>query len=1084
MDSQCSIELFGGIRVEQGKRVITRFRTQKTASLIAYLAYFGDRMHAREVLIDMLWPGATSSEAGRTSLSVALSSLRSQLEPPEVPAHSLLLADRQSVGLSSLVVTDTSRFEKVIREAERARSRQDRDEEKRLLLTALALYRDKLLPGFYDPWIESQQGRLAEQYRIAVRRLSSLYEEDGDLDAAIACAQRAVQSDPSDEEVSQDLIRLLLKNEGSNSAEEVGAGASATAVKHYRQLERALGETGHAPSAKTRALVAPLLTHSPAGIPSTAPKRRRRSRLAIAATSGASGMMRDSSPLFSVASLPAKRTAHSVTDMKGFQHALAPSPDPLPVPLTRFFGRQEEIDDITYLLESGKDRLITLTGPGGTGKTRIALEIARQQRQLAQETQESNESGEQGESEVRTVYFISLIEAVTVELFIAALRSALGVREDQKPGADPLLPLIRALKDRHTLLILDNFEQIAEKGGELLERLMERAPHLTCLVTSRQRLPILGEREVPIAPLSTLPPTSNFAISTNSAYGSYSGYGSYDSESDISTLLEEQPAVALFVDRAQHARPDFQINRRNAASIVELVHRLEGIPLAIELAAARTPVLMPRQMLDRMGKRLDLLVYHRKVSGGRHQSLRDTLQFSYDLLSPQLKTFLTVLALFRGGFTAEAAEAVTESPIALDLLIQLRDASLLRGVEQESGEMRFQMLETVREFASEKQKESDHGREQHLQGEARHLAFYAQFAEEIDNSLASGQRQSENLDLLEADHDNFRAALRRVLRSEPDSFTSTESLRLIASLHNFWMIRGHLTEGREWDQQYWQRLRADKQNQQQARTSGNHAAFRLDLGLLAKAINGAGVLAMSQGDYSSADHCYRFSLWMRRNIGDRRGIAATLNNAGISRTRQEDWTRGRSLHERSLKEWRLLGEHRMISRLVGNIGIIAAIQGDYESARKHFQESLDTARRFGETRGITIGLCNLGHTYYKLGDLARAETLLTESLNVAYGLKDQGRAASALLYLGFVRSARVSMATDQKTVIQAELETGPQFLRIALESHQELNIPLAKDAIEEMEHFPAAVQKANGFPYSGLKALQDVLERWLPEHGI
>jgi DNA-binding SARP family transcriptional activator len=334
MNSQCSIELFGGIRVEQGKRVITRFRTQKTASLIAYLAFFGDRMHSREVLIDMLWPDAPSLKAGRTSLSVALSSLRNQLEPLDVPAQSLLFADRQSIGLSPLVTTDTCRFEKAVRDAERARSRKERDDEKRLLLTALTLYRDKLLPGYYEAWISAQQERLAEQYRIAVRRLSFLYEEDGDLDSAITCAQRAAKSDPSDEDVSQDLIRLLLKQDDPHESYAPDSTASATAVKQYRELEKAMSATGHSPSAKTRALVAPLLQYSPV-VTAPAPVARRRSRLVTASTrGGVAYAQRESGSVFAVASTsqtradqPAGRDDESAGACRSCAHPSSRSPD-------------------------------------------------------------------------------------------------------------------------------------------------------------------------------------------------------------------------------------------------------------------------------------------------------------------------------------------------------------------------------------------------------------------------------------------------------------------------------------------------------------------------------------------------------------------------------------------------------------------------------------------------------------------------------------------------------------------------------------------------------------------------------------
>jgi predicted ATPase len=750
--------------------------------------------------------------------------------------------------------------------------------------------------------------------------------------------------------------------------------------------------------------------------------------------------------------------------MTNLQAPAAPAPTPLPDHLTAFFGRQDEIATIVRVLDSGKQRLITLTGPGGTGKSRIALEVARRQRQRFEEMQDEDET-----NSVPRVYFVSLLEAVSAELFVAELRSAFGVREDQNPGLKPLASLVHALKGKQTLLVLDNFEQIAESGSVLLEELLQQVPGLTCLVTSRIRLPIPGEREIPVAPLPTLSP-SVFATSTGH------GGASVSNEAEIPRLLDEYPSLALFVDRAQLARTDFQMNRRNAASIIELVDRLEGIPLAIELAAARTHLMMPRQMLDRMGKRLDLLVNHRKVTGGRHQSLRETLQFSYELLPSDLQRFFTNLALFRGGFTAEAAEAITESPIALDLIAQLCDASFLRSTESSNGEIRFQMLETIREFAHEKQQESDPNRQQRHQAEKRHLAYFARLAEETDRSILEGKSQSENLDTLEAEHDNIRAALRRVLRAAPDAFMADESLRLIASMHNFWFMRSHFTEGREWDRQFWKRLQDTKKDSKEAGT--------LDPLLLSRAMNGCGVLAMYQGDYSDADHCYRYSLRLRRKTGDQSGIGAILNNAGLSSSRQRNWDRARSYFEKSFEAWRAAGDSTFIGRLTGNLGIVAAEQGDYAAAKKYFEDNLELARNAGETRGISMGLSNLGRTYYKIGDLEKAEALLTESLNVAQELKDYALAGAVLLCFGLVRSARAAQLGTTQKWIQAEMETGPQFLRVALEVYQELNLTIPAYAIADMERYPAATYKANGFPYTGLHALRDILERWLPEHAL
>ncbi|MBC8104603.1 MAG: tetratricopeptide repeat protein [Cytophagales bacterium] len=1068
MESQCCIELFGGIRVEQGRRVITRFRTQKTASLLAYLAYFGDRMHSREVLVEMLWPTATL-EAGRISLSVALSSLRGQIEPPGVPAHSFLLADRHSIGLSCLVTTDTTRFEQALCGAKEAQSRNNREEEKRLLLNALSVYRDRLLPGFYEAWIVPHQERIADQYRLAVRQLALLHEADGDLDAAIACAQRAAQSDPADEAASQALIRLLLKH-GQESPGGCSSGAASGAVQQYRRLEKALRDTGDVPSAETRALVTSLLNSSSTA-ESGAPRRPRPG-------TGHTVSARKPKSVFAVAATTVNTEKREVTAMgvvataepTAFHPFPSTVPDPLPTPLTRFFGRRDEMDAILGLLESGGDRLITLTGPGGTGKTRIALEIARSLRSRETEAEEDNPLQPK-------VYFVPLLEARGADLFIAALRSTLGAAEGSGPGADPLKGLVSVLAERPALLVLDNFEHLVEPGARILEQLLLLVPTLRCLVTSRQRLPILGEREFPIAPLPTALPSADSGMRMAETR---SGGDSSAAAFDLPFLLQSQPAVALFVDRAQLARTDFQITQRNAPGIVELVHRLEGIPLAVELAAARTQALTPRQMLDRLGKRLDLLVSHRKVHGGRHQSLREALQLSYDLLSPELRLFFADLCLFRGGFTTAAAEAVTASPIALDLLAQLCDTSLVRAAGQQNGEIRFQMLETIREFASEKREECPHASEDASaprdSSDARHLRFFATLAEAAEKRLVGGGNQVEELDHLASEHDNFLAALRRTLEGDLEPTANQDALLLLASLQNFWLMRGYLTEGREWGRRFWGHWRA----------RGAHRATSLNPSLLAKVLNGSGVLAMSQGDYETADRQYRRSLWLSRIHQNRHGVAAALNNAGIARLGRGDLAGARVLYERSLREWRSLGDEPRAACLVANLGVLAAAQEDYATARIHFLESLESARRLKDTRGAAISLCNLGQVSYKLRDYRDAERTLAESLRVSSQLKDPGEAAAALLYFGFVRAARAAASdgsggADPGAV---EVETAAQLLRVAVESYRELNLPLPDHAPQELAQFPPSPHRANGFPFRGLQALQDILDHWLPEHAV
>jgi len=712
---------------------------------------------------------------------------------------------------------------------------------------------------------------------------------------------------------------------------------------------------------------------------------------------------------------------------------------------TRFYGRRSELARLQRLVDSGSHRLLTLVGVGGAGKSRLALELVRILRQRRERRGEGPET-----------YVVPLQEADSGALVLSALRSALSVREAAN-AADEIDSIVETLQGRPVLLVLDNFEQVTSQGAPLLERLLMRLPQLTCLVTSRQRLPIQGEREVPVGPLPTLAPPRD----------------SDEAERwDLAALLREQPAVALFVDRAQLSKSDFQITRRNAAAIVELAHRLEGIPLALELAAARSQVLTPRQMIDRLDKRFELLTSHRRMIGGRHHSLWEALQLSYDLLSPELQWFFQQMSLFRGGWTTEAAEAVSGSGMrTYDYLAQLRDASLIRPMDWvcNDEELRFTMLETVREFAEEMLSTEEKSIARRVEAEAAHLTYFADYATAGKASTQAGKRQAEWLNRFEADHDNFRVSLKRALQSDTISKANVdnEALRLITSLQNFWMMRGHFTEGRQWDKQFWTRWRKGSNRRG---VSGDRA---LDPSLLARFHNGAGVLAWQQGDYPTALRCYRRSLWLQKRLGNRRDVAVTLNNLGIIESQRTNFDRAQRLYEQSLAEWRVLDEQPLIARLLGNLGAISVMQGNYPIAEQLLQESYDTAQRIGDGLQIATALCNLAEVEYLSKNYRAAEEHLWQSLKTASEVKDSYRAAMSLLYLGLVWCAKGE-----------DTQTGQQLLRIAVESYAELGIPLPDMALPELEQYPAATTPGRGFGDTGLAALQFILDRWLPEYSM
>jgi predicted ATPase/DNA-binding SARP family transcriptional activator len=719
-----NIELLGSLRaVGTGTlhgREITRFRTQKTAALLAFLAFGRTRDHSRESLIGMLWPDCDEA-AGRNSLSASLSALRRDLEPlnARVPSGSVVKADRASVGLcADCVSTDVFQFERALRDSETLEGAP----RVAALTRAVELYHGPLLPGFNEEWVAAEQRRLEEAYFRALRRLLVELKKGGETARAIQFAERGVALDPSREEAHRDLIGLYTV-----------VGQISAARRQFRELERQLEADGAVPSANTRRLMeeverrAQTVTTSPA-----------RASTAAETPHNASSLMPETAP----EPLPAPSKPRVF----------------LPSGWTRFFGRESEISRLVELLSTPDVRLVTLTGPGGSGKTRLSIEAARR---LA--------PGFDG-----SIYFVALADLQDANLLAEAVRDALrahGAGQSGAPSAPtPTEDVAAMLSGTSSLLLLDNFEQIVDGGCEWVSELLAMLPQLQILVTSRRRLNARAEREFVVLPLPT-PRQAALHLDTPEALAQYH-------------------SVQLFSDRAQAVRPDFAITCANSSIVAQLCRRLDGIPLAIELAAARSKVLTPAQMLQRLERSLDVLATNHKDVEARHGSLRATMAWSFDLLPPELRPFWLKLSAFRGGWTLESAEIVAEEGFALDYLEALQECSLVAAEEtalSDGGEMRFRMLETLREFAQEQLQDGDRARV-----EERYAGYFVRLAEEAEPHLR-GPEQASWLERLEREQDNFRAVLSWSLERDP-----ALALRLGAALGPFWETRGHYAEGRSW----------------------------------------------------------------------------------------------------------------------------------------------------------------------------------------------------------------------------------------------------------------------------------------------
>jgi predicted ATPase/class 3 adenylate cyclase len=627
----------------------------------------------------------------------------------------------------------------------------------------------------------------------------------------------------------------------------------------------------------------------------------------------------------------------------------------LPVLTTPFLGRERELKDVCALLRHSETRLVTLTGPGGIGKTRVALQAA---------AEVLNEFS-------RGVYLVRLAAVRDPRLVLATLAQTLGVREGG--GRSLRETLTEFLAEEHRLVLLDNFEQLLA-GAPVLSELLSACPSLNLLVTSRAPLRLSGEQEYPVPPL-LLPDREH---------------------PPEPRLLSQFEAVALFVARARAVRPDFSLTEVNAWPIAEICHRLDGLPLAIELAAARSKVLPPQAILGRLEQNLDLL------SGGpcdlpaRQRTLRATIDWSYELLQREEQRLFARLSVFIGRLTLDAVQAVCNADLGIDVLeglTRLVNDNLLRQEETPEGEPRFLMLETLHEYARERLEEN---------GEAgamrrRHADYFLELAERAEPELRADQ-QVLWLDRLEREHDNLRAALEWT----GEAGETELQLRLAFALRSFWRVRGYLSEGRLW-------------LEEALVDSGDQPA-----GLRARAMNGAAVLAFRQGDFEPAKRLATESLNALRDLGDKSGAARALHVLASVALGERDYEGATALLRDSEVLARELADKALLATTIVDLGDVALNEGAYERATELFAESLELFRELGDRDGMAIALFDLGSAALHRGRLEQASGLLEEALRlfselgyregVAYCL--EGLAAIAASQRWFMRSGRLLGAAD------------------------------------------------------------------------
>ncbi len=966
--ARLTLALLGSFDVTLDGNPVTTFESVKVRALLVYLAVEAGRSHARVLLAELLWPDLPAATA-LTYLRHVLAKLKEAI-PDSVPGRPpFLLVTRETIALNpaadyqldllsftTLLKTCASHPHRYSATCRACAQRRD---------SAVALYRGDFLEHFllgdsaaFEEWAALIRERLRQQLLDTLTLLITYNDRRGAHQHAQRFAWRQVEIDPWGDEANRQLMRVLWRG-----------GQRSAALEQYARFRRILHqELGVEPSAETTALYEHIRAAA------TAPQ--------------------DETP--------------------------SPPTHNLPAPMTPLVGREAELAQLADLLQQPAYRLITLSGAGGIGKTRLAL----------QATAELLDDFADG------VCLVTLAPISDPALVIPTIAQALGVQES---SAQPLLKsLISHLRTRQQLLVLDNFEQV-NAAATLVADLLAGCPRLTILVTSRELLHLSVERDLPVPPLA-LP----------------------DVKQPLPhAALAQYAAVELFVARAHDVQHDFALTNESAPAVADICYRLGGLPLAIELAAARIKLLPPQAMLGRLGNLLTFLTGGPRDLPARQQTLRATIDWSYNLLSASEQQLLARLAIFVGGWTLEMAEAVCGGwetsrqadkqtlpqqspnlPISLSVLDGIEALvakSLVRrqlaGGHELTGTPRFTMLEAIREYALERLEASD-------EAEAlrnRHLLFFRDLAETVEPHLHSTE-QLRWLLHLDDEHPNIRAGL--AWASEASMYD--DGLRLTTAIHRFWHLRGHDREGYAWMQRFLAAPEAVAPTTR-ARTLPAAAFFANLLGHVEQAqiLASEGIrISREIGDFPSLIHALIMLGWTDPEV--ERRIA--LMDAALSEARRLDdpwwialalWfqsenyignddAQAQDLMEASLPLFRRIGEAWSVGWNLAELADVVYRRGQHERAAALFEECLVVLRAAGQSSGIAIALHGLGRAAYDQGEYARAAGLLDDA--IARFREAGHRPLTTVL----CTRARVALAQDDTELATGLLEES-RALYIALD---------------------------------------------------
>ena len=941
-----SLGVLGSLQVSIDDTPVTTFESDKVCALLVYLAVEADRPHRRESLVGLLWPDCPEQIA-RHNLRQALFNLRLAIgDHTASPPYLLISRDAIQFNRASDFSLDLAQFDAILRTCEENRGRGSEDPSIRAarLEEMVKLYRGEFLQHFFledsaefEQWALVQRESLHQRVLDAHSDLANYYELHGDFQAARRHALRQLELDPWREEAHCQMMRALALD-----------GQRSAALAQYETCRRVLAEElGVEPSAKTRELV----------------EQIRIGRLKT----------KDESP-------PSIPTApiHN-----------------LPVSLTSFLGREQELIDLDRLIANPECRCISLVGPGGIGKTRLALQAAQQHRA----------------DFAHGVAFVPLAPVGSVEAAIPAIASA--IRLTFYGPNDPKVQLLNTLCEKQMLLILDNVEHFLIERPlqanivEFILEILQRAPGVKLLVTSREVLNLQGEWVFEVRGLDF-------------------------PEMEQTERFDEYAAVALFIQRARRASPGFAFNEADLAGIAHICRLVEGMPLAIELAATWLRMLSPAEIAQEIEGSLDVLSASLRDLPERHRSMRVVFDQTWQRLSAKEQQVLSQLSVFRGGFSRQAAEQVAGA--SLPVLSTLVNRTLLRR----AAAGRYELHELIRQYSATHLAADTWA---HAAAQKRHYDYFLALAEAAEQEL-KGRNQLEWLGRLEQEHDNLRAALAWALESVRTAPGSDElALRLSGALSLFWRMRGHFHEGHRW-------LTESLQQRPEGRTAPRavallgqallinalgdlgaalplaeeSAAICRELGNphgLAEALTLIGITLIWQGQANLGQARLEEALALCRTAGDRWGEAQALHRLGSCLADYAGDPTGRAMLEESTAILEDLGEKYVLNGVVTSLGILDVGLGEYKAARARLEHALAIAREIEHPWGMADTLTNLGSVHGILGEYSTAQFHLEQALQV---YQEHGRS---------MWEADVLCALAENALCQGDLTTARTHLQAA-----------------------------------------------------